>query len=264
MGKAAYCGVEGAYAHIASEIMLPDARKIPFRTFSQAYRAAETGECRYAVLPVENNCAGEVGAVMDLIFEGSLYINAMLELPVNHALVALKSSSESLVRTVVSHPQALEQCAGFIARHGYETRSFSNTAAAAQFVRDSADVSLAAIASKETAERFGLKILREDINDISGNATKFAALSKEKTSGRNGFILVFTVENEAGALAQALDMIGSFGFNLRSIHSRPMKTLEWEYYFYAEAQGDIGSEKGREMLRALSGKCRTLKTAGTY
>ena len=75
---------------------------------------------------------------------------------------------------------------------------------------------------------------------------------------------MFTVRNEAGALAQALDIIGAHGFNMRSLRSRPMKELQWSYYFYIEAEGNIQDENGKNMLRELSAMCDKLRLAGSY
>ena len=77
-------------------------------------------------------------------------------------------------------------------------------------------------------------------------------------------ILLFTVRNEAGALAKAIDVIGKHGFNMRCLRSRPMKELLWQYYFYAEAEGNIYTEKGEEMLSELKNYCDRLKSVGTY
>ena len=77
-------------------------------------------------------------------------------------------------------------------------------------------------------------------------------------------MLVFTVKNEAGALAKTIDIIGAYGFNMRNLHSRPMKELLWSYYFYVEAEGCIGSQAGQDMLRALGATCDKLKLVGAY
>jgi chorismate mutase/prephenate dehydratase len=78
------------------------------------------------------------------------------------------------------------------------------------------------------------------------------------------FILVFTVRNEAGALARAVDVVGRYGFNMHALRSRPMKDLLWEYYFYLEAEGDIRTREGEDMMRALSVFCDRLKLVGSY
>ena len=80
----------------------------------------------------------------------------------------------------------------------------------------------------------------------------------------NRFILMFTVRNEAGKLAEAVDIIGKYGYNMQSLRSRPMKELLWQYYFFVEAEGDIYSEKGKALLKELSGCCDRLKLIGSF
>ncbi len=269
--RVAYSGTEGAFAQIAAKKMFPYATLLSYPDFESAYRAAENGECDCAVLPLENSYAGEVGAVMDLIFSGSMYVNQVADCTVEHNLLACKGAKLADIKTVVSHSQALSQCASFLHRLGVQTQAHANTALAAKLVRESGDLSVAAIASVETAESLGLEILEKDISDSKNNTTRFAAFSraqgKHEASVKRedeNFILVFTMQNEAGSLAKALNIIGSHGFNMRSLRSRPMKDLQWNYFFYIEAEGNINTEDGQDMLRELSAVCAKLKLAGSY
>ena len=269
--RVSYAGVEGAFAYIAAKQMFPDAELISCPDFAGAYRAVEEGRADCAVLPLENSYAGEVGGVMDLIFSGSLYVNRVIDVPVSHCLLGLPGATEDSVKTAVSHPQALDQCAEYLQAKGLAREDHVNTAVAAQYVKESGRTDLAAIASAETAEIFGLKILDRDIHDNKTNTTRFAAFSPVRSqnprrgkSDTENFILMFTVRNEAGALAQALDIIGAHGFNMRSLRSRPMKALQWSYYFYIEAEGNIQDENGKNMLRELSAMCDKLRLAGSY
>ncbi len=102
--KVAYCGTEGAFAHIATGKLFPTARKLAYKDFESAYRAVETGECDCAVLPVENSYNGEVGQVTDLMFSGSLYVSSMLELAVSQDLLAPKGARLEDIKEVISHP----------------------------------------------------------------------------------------------------------------------------------------------------------------
>lgn len=269
--KIAYCGVEGAYAHSAAKTMFPYAQLISCNDFEQVYRGVEKGEYDCCVLPLENSYAGEVGTVMDLIFSGTLYINQVIDLPIVHNLMSVKGSSLDKIKTVVSHTQALSQCASYIQNHKFETEPYSNTALAAKYVMEKGDETIAAIASEETAELFGLEILDRSTNDNKNNTTRFAVFSRSQNMPVNKgkrtedhFILVFTVKNEAGALAQTLNIIGAHGFNMRNLRSRPMKDLQWSYYFYIEAEGNINSQNGRDMLTELSAICAKLKLVGNY
>jgi len=263
-----YCGVEGAFAYIAAKSMFPEAKLVCKSDFNQAYKSVESGECDAVVLPLENSYAGEVGTVMDLAFSGSLYANQVYELPVEHYLLGIPGASRRQIKRVISHPQALMQCSEYILEHGFEAKEYVNTALAAKSVKESADPSVAAIASKETAELMGLEILDEHIQDSGVNTTRFAVFSRSAFShsvqGGDSFILVYTVKNVAGALAQTLNIIGAHGYNMKSVRSRPLKGLLWNYYFFIEADGNINNQNGQDMLRELAVISDKLKVVGSY
>ena len=267
--RIAYCGVEGAFAHIAARRVFPEGQLVSCGSFEAAYKAVEDGESDCAVLPIENSYAGEVGQVVDLMFSGGLHVNGVYDLAVTHNLLGLPGASLEDVRTVLSHPQALAQCRSYLHQHGFDERSASNTAVAAQTVAERGDKSLAAIASAETAALYGLKILDHDVNESRTNTTRFAVFSRTERppAGRQdggAFLLLFTVKDEAGGLAKAINVISAYGFNMRVLRSRPQKNLPWHYYFYAEVEGDEFSENGRKMLSALRGACPMVKVAGSY
>ena len=267
--RVAYSGVEGAFAHIAAQRIFPDGVRVAYPSFEEAYAAVAQGESDLAVLPIENSYAGEVGQVIDLMFSGDLFVNGVYDLYITQNLLGMPDAAIGDVRTVVSHPQALGQCQDYIRRHGFEALGASNTAKAAQTVAEAGDKSLAAIASAETAELYGLKILDHDINESRTNTTRFAVFSRveHRPAGRRdsgAFLLLFTVKDEAGGLAKAINVISAYGFNMRVLRSRPMKNLPWHYYFYVEAEGDDASENGRRMIGALRGACPILKVVGRY
>ena len=264
----AYCGAEGAFAYLAAGRLFPGAKRRGYPDFAGAYASVENGECDCAVLPLENSTAGEVGAVLDLLYSGRLSVNRVAELPIRHCLLGNPGAGLSDIRTVLSHPQALSQCAGFLSTLNAETQEAPNTALAARAVKESGSTSLAAIASEEAAKRFGLSVLKHDIADRSDNATRFAVLSRVPNRDTVGedphFILLFTVPDRAGALVQALNILGVHGYNLCRLRSRPMKGLIWHYYFYAEAEGDPRTGDGQAMLRELKALCGSVKPVGVF
>ena len=267
--RVAYSGVEGAFAFIASKRIFPDGNLISYGDFKSAYNAVVNGECDCCVLPIENSYAGEVSQVIDIMFKGTLYINGVYDLEITQNLIGVKGAGRNDIKTVVSHPQALAQCAEYIKKHGLKTVEANNTALAAKYVAEQNDKSVAAIASEDTALLYGLDILEKNINENSNNTTRFAVFSRveKKTQADDSSmqsILVFTVKNEAGALAKAVTIIGNSGFNMRTLRSRSMKKLLWQYYFYVEVDGNAHSEKGQAMLRALSSCCDRLRIVGTF
>lgn len=266
--KVAFSGTEGAFAHIATRKLFPTATAVAYPDFASAYSSVEKGECDAVVLPVENSYNGEVGQVTDLLFSGSLYVNNMTELAVTHDLLICPGANPENIKEVVSHPQALAQCAKFIRKKGYAVREYENTALAAKYVAEKNDPTIAAIASEEAAQIFSLEVLERNINESRVNTTRFAVFTRSDNTRMEGegvySVLLFTVCNEAGALAKALDIIGLYGFNMRTLRSRPMKDLLWQYYFYIEVEGDVHTKAGEDMIRMLHRFCDKLKVAGTY
>lgn len=265
----AFSGIEGAFAHIAAGKIFPDSHLVSYPSFTLAYDAVVNGDCDCAVLPMENSTAGEVGQVIDLIFGGSLYINGIYELSISQNLLGIKGASISDISTVMSHIQALEQCDKYIKEHKFEAKMCDNTAIAAQKVAALGDKSVAAIASAETAQLYGLNVIEHNINENNQNTTRFAVLSrsehiKETNKPDNHSVLVFAVRNDAGALAKAIHIIGEHGFNMRMLKSRSYKGLLWKYYFYVELEGNLHTQNGKEMLDALSPLCDRLRVVGSF
>ena len=265
--KVAFSGVKGAFANIAANKVFPDAEAVPYPDFKSAYYSVVDGVCDCVILPIENSFNGDVGQVMDLAFFGPLYINGVYDIAVVQNLLANKGAVLEDIKEVISHPQALGQCNEYIKKHGFKATEAVNTAVAAKMVADSGRFDIAAIASEEAAEQFGLLKLEAHINQSSNNTTRFAVFSrtaKAPSSADNHFILLFTVTNEAGSLGKAISIIGENGFNLKALKSRPTKELIWNYYFFVEGEGNINSDKGKKMLCELKEKCSDLRIIGNF
>ena len=149
---------------------------------------------------------------------------------------------------------------------GFDTEESNNTALAAKTVIEVGDKSLGAIASVETAEIYGLKVLEANINKSGENTTRFAVLAKvpANSTSFSSSVLMFTVKHEAGSLAGAISIIGKYGFNMTALRSRPLKKHSWQYYFYVEIDGKADTENGVKMIAELSKVCDKLKVAGTF
>lgn len=264
--KVAYSGVKGAFAHIAAGRIFPDSTRLSYGDFKAAYNAVVDGDCDIAVLPIENSYAGEVGQTIDLIFSGSLYINGIYELPIHQNLLGIEGATIEDIQKVISHPQALSQCSDYIKLRGLLSEESNNTALAAKTVAKANDKTLGAIASLETAEIYGLKVLEANINKSAENTTRFAVLSKVKACSPafTSSVLMFTVKHQAGSLANAISIIGKYGYNMTALRSRPLKKHSWQYYFYVEIDGTTDTENGQKMLCELGKMCDELKVAGTY
>ena len=264
--RIAYSGVEGAFAHIAAGRIFPEGNMVSCRDFKTAYDSVVSGENDIAILPIENSYAGEVGQTMDLIFSGTLFINGIYELEIRQNLLGVPGATVEDIKKVISHPQALGQCHDYIELRKFETEEANNTAFAAKSVAEANNKSLGAIASIETAEIYGLEVLAANINKSGENTTRFAVLSKVKaaTTSLSNSVLMFTVKHEAGSLANAISIIGKYGYNMTALRSRPLKKHSWQYYFYIEIDGSTDTVEGMQMIEELNKVCDKLKVAGTF
>ena len=185
---------------------------------------------------------------------------------IHQNLLGLPDATVEDIKKVTSHPQALSQCHDYIKMRGFEAEEANNTALAAKTVAEARDKSLGAIASVETAEIYGLKVIEANINKSGENTTRFAVLSKVKATAPalTSTVLMFTVKHEAGSLANAISIIGQHGYNMTALRSRPMKKHSWQYYFYVEIDGTTDTESGAKMIEELSRVCDRLKVAGTF
>ena len=261
--KVSYCGTRGSFSEQAARGLFPQAELFACFSFRDAYDAAAAGNVDYALLPIENSYAGEVSSTMDLLYHGRLYVTGVYEMKVVQNLVGVKGAKLEKIKTVISHPQALQQCAEYIAAHRFAEIAAENTAFAAKQVADLASEETAAIASKACADLYGLKILAEDIAESKENTTRFALLSSVVPNKREGerIILLFSVKDRSGALLEALKILAAYGYNMKSLHSRPRKDQAWQYYFYVEAEGNGEEEK---LLSDLKECCTDVKIAGRY
>ena len=263
--RAAYQGVEGAFAHIALKALFPHAEAVGYPTWDEVFAAVARGDAAHGVVPFENSHAGDVSAVLDLCYNHpELWVVDVYDLPISQNLLVLPGTQLSEIRSVYSHQQAIAQSETFLKQFRLPATAMPNTAMAAKFVAESGDKTKAAIASAETAALYGLEVLVPRINTDGDNTTRFIVLSREKPTGGNRFSLLFTVDNKPGKLGEVIQIIGASGFNMESIKSRPMPHVPFEYYFYVELVGDPTADETGALLQQLDRTCRTVRLLGVY
>ena len=252
--RAAYQGVEGAFAHIALKALFPHAEAVSYPTWDEVFDAVERGDAAHGVVPFENSHAGDVSAVLDLCYDHpALWVVDVYDLPISQNLLVLPGTPLSELKHVYSHQQAIAQSETFLKQFRLPATAMPNTAMAAKFVAESGDPSKAAIASAETAALYGLEVLVPSINTDG-----------DKPTAGNRFSLLFTVDNKPGKLAEVIQIIGASGYNMESIKSRPLPHVPFDYYFYVELVGDPTAEETAALLRALNHVCRTVRLLGVY
>lgn len=270
---AAYQGVQGAWSHIALTRLFPFAKVRAFDTWAEVFDAVSAGDASFGVLPFENSNAGDVSTVLDLLYaHPELSVARMCDLPIRQDLLALPGAELSDIRTVISHQQALAQSSVYIKSHGLATRVWGNTADAARYVAEHGDKSLAAIASAQTAELYGLQILAEGVNEDGDNTTRFIVITRTDAAapvppapGRR-MALLFTVDHKPGKLANVIRIIGEKGFNMENIKSRPLPHVSFEYYFYVQlvCPDNAAPETCGALVQALQQACRTVRVLGVF
>ena len=240
--RVAFLGPEGTYGERAARsLMKLEDIENPVLVACSGLRSVvehvADGRCESAVVPVENSVEGGVTAILDALWSYSnLRIRRAVVLPIRHAL--LSSGSLDGISEVLSHPQALAQCSGWLARHLPQAVLLpaSSTAEAARMVRGSRF--RAAIADRSLAGQQGLQELAYPVNDVAGNRTRFLLLQNGAVSGEGDVAsLAFSLhQNAPGALIEALQAIGDLGLNMSRIESRPSKRELGEYVFFVDVE----------------------------
>lgn len=266
--KVVFQGVEGAYSFTAMHSFFGESiDSFNVTTWRAAMEAIKTGEADYAVLPIENSTAGIVADIYDLLVEYHHSIVGEQIIQVDHALMGLKKSNLSDIKTVYSHPQALSQCKKFLLRHPeWKAAPYLNTAMAAQKVKEDGDITQAAIANPYAAQCFGLQILKPHVFSSEQNSTRFIIVSKEKIYEEHAgkISICFEIPHESGSLYNILSHFIYNNLNMTKIESRPIPEKSWEYRFFVDFEGNMEEAAVKNALRGLREESRNLRILGNY
>lgn len=200
--RVVFQGMEGAYGQAAMKTYFgEDCNSYSVRTFRDAMEAIEEGAADYAVLPIENSTAGAVNEVYDLLVEFENYIVGEVIIPITHTLAGLPGTQFSELKRVYSKAEALMQTTRFLEEHSdWQQISVANTAIAAKKILDDQDRTQAAVCSAYAAKVYGLEVLEDNINDESGNCTRFIIVTNQKVflKGAKKISICFEVPHESG------------------------------------------------------------------
>mgnify|MGYP000432757545 CR=1 FL=1 len=261
-------GLEGAYSQLAMEQFFGEnCNNFHVESWKDAMEAIKNGEADYAVLPIENSSAGIVSENYDLLVEYDNYIVGEQIIRIDHALLGLEDADERDIRTVYSHKQSLMQCSEFLDSHAdWEKFSVSNNAVAAKKVKEDGEISQAAIASAKNAQIYGLKVLRNSIQNNKNNSTRFIVVTGKKvyTDQADRISICFEINHESGALYHALSHFIYNGLNMTNIQSRPLQNKNWEYRFFVDFEGRFEDHAVQNALRGLRDETIAFRILGTY
>lgn len=258
-------GEHGAYGEIAIERLDPQAVAIPCMQFADVFDGVRSGTFDQGVVPVENSLAGSVTIVNDLLISSDLHIIGEILLPVHHCLCVPPDTDYRDIRVVYSHPKALEQCRKFIERRGYEARSSYDTAGAARMLAEQQPKATAAIASRHSADIYGLSVILENIEDHPSNRTRFVVLSRESVAADGDKCSIrFTTPDTAGALFEILRGFAEDGITLTRIESRPANDFPGRAAFLLDFKSPLSDPKIQRRLAQLAKEAPGYKFLGCY
>jgi len=266
--EVAFQGERGAYSESAAVAFFGE-EIIPLacESFDSVFTRVEAGESDYGVVPIENSLAGSIHRNYDLLLRHKLFIVGELNLRVAHHLIALPGVELGDVQRVYSHPQALAQCERSLAAlGGLEKVPTYDTAGSVRMLKDRELRDGAAIASRRAAEIYAMKVLASDFEDNSQNYTRFLMLHPEEVVPRGlaKTSIVFSVENEPGALFKCLSVFALRDIDLTKIESRPLQGRPWEYFFYLDFAGSLQEERCRNAINHLQEITIFFRNLGSY
>src|SRR5262245_9743103 len=241
----------------------------PQKQFTDVTAAVRSGAAEYGMLPIENTTVGGVAAACDVLRDAELHVVGEVVCAVRHCVLALPGTQFADVRRALSHPVALGQCTNFFLRHpNIESLATYDTAGAAKQVAQSRDQHTVAIAARRAADRYGLVVLQEDIQDRDDNQTRFLVLSPVAGSppvsaAECKTALLLETANRPGALVRALSPFAERGINLTHLQSRPARD-PWRYWFFMEVQGSTTDADLVAALGALERESTSVRVLGSF
>jgi prephenate dehydratase len=270
MKQIAYAGEPGAFAEDAVLAAFGDVDRVPVGSFREVFEQVARGEAQRGVVPIENSVNGTVREVYDLLLEHALAIVGETIVPVELCLAAIPGASIEGIERVYSHIQALGQAERFLRTRDWMLLSTYNTAGAGKLIAESRDAGSAAVLSARAAERFGLAVLANAIQDVVDNRTRFLTLASEPApdaanpAAEYRTTLAFAVRNEPGTLLAALRSFADFGINLSSLESRPSRAVAWEYVFWADLDAHADEADLTAALSELRSVATLVRVLGSY
>lgn len=261
-------GARYAFSEMATrQFFGEDVEIVSCRAFDDVFETVVAQQADYGVIPIENSLTGSIHRVYDLLLVHDLVIVGEIALRIEQHLIAHPGVALEDIRTIYSHPQALEQSRNFLlSLKNVEAVASYDTAGSVKMIKDENMRDAAAIASRWAAQDYGMQVLKAEIEDIPENYTRFYVLSRQaKTFGEaNKTSIVFSMKNIPGALFKSLSVFALRDIDLLRIESRPLRGSPWKYIFYLDFAGNMAEERCQNAIRHLEEITAQLKVLGSY
>ena len=236
-------GIKGSFHHIvANNFFGKEIDLAEFLSFEEMIYNLNKGKIDYAVMAIENSTAGSIIPNYALIDEYDINIVGEYYLQITHNLMALKGQSLEDIKEVQSHPMALLQCRDFFKNNSSITLvEEKDTAQIAKKIADNKLKGLGAIASELACKIYDLEIIKENIQTIKQNQTRFVILQNIRPSENkniNKASLKFELDHKRGSLATILNVLSDCKLNLTKIQSMPKIQTPWRYSFFVDVTFD--------------------------
>ena len=267
--KVAFQGEKGAYSHLACLEVFPNADAIACSTFEETFQLAKDNSEYKIVIPIENSLAGRVADIHYLIPKYKLQIHAEHFQKVTHNLLGIKGSKIKDIKTVRSHSQAIGQCNKMISENKLKPIISADTAGSAKFISEKKDKTDSAIASELAAKIYSLEILKSNVEDESGNVTRFFIMGKDSKHPEHKdkkYITscIFKLKSIPAALYKALGGFATNGVNLCKLESFSVKNTFDQVNFYIDIEGHIEESSLQKALEELGFHTQKLDVLGVY
>ncbi len=264
--KVAFLGPEYSFSHIAALHRFGRAAEyMGVNNIAAVFEEVNRRHVDYGVVPLENSTDGRVADTLDMFVRlPQIKVCSEVRLRVHHNLLANCEQTE--IGRIYSKPQALSQCRNWIAKNVPQAtlHEVSSTTTAAQFAKSQPGA--AAIASREAAVQYGVRILFPNIEDSPHNETRFAVIGPHDAgrTGNDKTAVMFMIPHSPGSLADILNMFKQNKVNLTWIESFPYPSAKGEYVFFLECDGHQDDAKVKKTLAAVEGKCEKLYVLGSF
>ena len=267
--KVAFQGEKGAYSHLACLEVFPNADAIACSTFEETFQLAKDNSEYKIVIPIENSLAGRVADIHYLIPKYKLQIHSEHFQKVTHNLLGIKGSKIKDIKTVRSHSQAIGQCNKMISENKLKPVISADTAGSAKFISEKKDKTDSAIASELAAKIYSLEILKSNVEDESGNVTRFFIMGKDSKHPEHKdekYITscIFKLKSIPAALYKALGGFATNGVNLCKLESFSVKNTFDQVNFYIDIEGHIENPSLQKALEELGFHTQKLDVLGVY